>query len=44
MAFFFRAFDLKLIAKTPTVLAAEVRPNSEENLDKQTPFLVLNNG
>ena len=43
-AFFFRAFDLKLIAKTPTVLAAEVRPNSEETIDKKTPFLVLNNG
>jgi len=44
VAFFFRAFDLKLKAKTPAVLAAEVRPNSEENIDKQTPFMTTHNG
>jgi DNA recombination-dependent growth factor C len=44
VAFFFRAFDLKLKAKTPAALAAEVRPDSEEIINKQTPFLVLHNG
>ena len=44
VAFFFRAFDLKLKAKTPAILAAEVRPNSEKNIDKQTPFMTVHNG
>ncbi len=44
VAFFFRAFDLKLKAKTPAILAAEVRPDSEENIDKQTPFMTVHNG
>ncbi len=41
VAFFFRAFDLKLKAKTPAALAAEVRPGSEEDIDKQTSHMTV---
>jgi len=41
VAFFFRAFDLKLKAKTPAVLAAEVRPDSAEDIDKQTSHMTV---
>jgi DNA recombination-dependent growth factor C len=44
VAFFFRSFDLKLKAKTPAALVSELRPDSEEAVDKQTPFMTLNNG
>ena len=44
VSFFFRAFDLKLKAKTPAVLAADVRPDVQESIDKETSFLTLDNG
>ncbi len=44
MGFFYRSFDLKLTALTPPVLAAGLRPESEETLEKQTPTLTIDNG
>ena len=44
VSFFFRAFDLKLKTKTPAALVSELRPGSEETIDKQTPFMTVNNG
>jgi hypothetical protein len=44
IAFFYRSFDLKLKALTPAILAAEIRPGTEETIEKQTAFLHADNG
>jgi len=44
VAFFYRSFDLKLKALTPAVLAAALRPETEETLEKQPQFLTIHHG